>query len=591
MYISTSKSKNATLYYVCKSYRKDGGGTSSKRIEKLGSIDDVKKRCGCEDPHQWMKTYALELTERERLETLEVTVSYKPGAPIEYGKRSLFNGGYLFLDKMYHRLGLDRICRDIKERRRFEFDLDRILSRLIYTRVLYPGSKLSAFEDSKRLIEQPSFELEDIYRSLSVLAEESDFVQSRVFHNSQKVRTRDTSVIYYDCTNFFFEIEQADEYYIDKKGELKCGPRQYGRSKEHRPNPIVQMGMFMDSEGLPLAFCIDPGNTAETKTMVPLQKKLNADFSMSDYIVCTDAGLSAVNNRRFNDKEGRHYITVQSLKGTKIEEHLREWALSPEGWHVSGMDRDLVVTLFSDDAAKYSDRVFYKERWTKEKGIEQRLIVTWTKKYADYTRALRQQQVDRAMRAVENGTAKRRKKSPTDSSRFISETHCTGEGEVAQKTVFSIDQKAIEEEARFDGFYAICTNCEELSTLDVLRANSSRWEIEDMFRVLKTDFRSRPVYVRREDRIKAHFITCFLALLVFKMAKMELGMADLTTSQLREALIGMDYDYIEARGYKPVFERNDITEAICCSIDPCLRNQIVMKRKMNSVIKVCVKDS
>lgn len=586
MYISTSKSKNVTIYYVCKSFRKDGG-TTSKRIETLGTVDDIRRRCGDSDPIEWARNYARELTEKDKAEQRAVTVSLRPGVPMAMNERKVFNGGYLALSKVYHQLGISGICNDISSKYGFEYDLDNILSRLIYTRVLSPGSKLSSYSESRRFIEQPKFKLEEIYRSLSVLAKESDYIQSQVFRNSLSTVGRDTSVIYYDCSNFFFEIEQADMLQKNRAGELELGLRQYGHSKEHRPNPIVQMGLFMDRNGLPLAFCLNPGNTAETKTLVPLEKKLSTDFGMSDCVVCTDAGLSSMSNRRFNNREGRHFITVQSLKDKKIAPHLQQWALDPEGWHVCGQDN--TVTLFTDEAAKVSDKVLYKERWINENNLEQRLIVTYSEKYALYQRTLRQQQIDRALKAINNGTARRKKKSPNDASRFIAETHFTDSAEVAENTSYALDLEAIEKEARFDGFYAICSNLEDESAVEIIRANSQRWEIEDMFRTLKTEFESRPVYLRRNDRIIAHFITCFLALLIFKTLKIRLNLPDITTPQLRKKLIDMNYMQIRGEGYIPVFEGDDVTTAIADFVAPSLQNQIITSRNMKAIIKSCVK--
>ena len=583
MYISTSKSKNVTIYYVIKSFRKNGS-TTSKRVETLGTIDDIKKRCGDKDPIEWAHEYARELTIKEKEESRAVTLTLNPGVGMKLGERRCYNGGYLALSKVYHSLGLNKISKAISEKYSFDYDLNQILSRLIYTRVLYPGSKLSAYKESTRFIEPPRFKLEQIYRALSVLAKENDMIQSEVFKNSLSTVERDTSVIYYDCTNFFFETEQADGLYLSDENRYEIGLRQYGHSKERRPNPIVQLGMFMDRNGLPLAFCINPGNTAETQTLIPLEKKLHADFDMADCIVCTDAGLSALNNRRYNNRQGRHYITVQSLKDKKIAAHLQQWALDPEGWKVSGLDH--TVRLFTEEADRYRDRLLYKERWINEKNIEQRLIVTYSHKYAQYERTLRQQQIERALKTLKNGTAVKKKKSPNDASRFINVIHCTPLGELADKAVCTLNLQAIENEARFDGFYALCSNLEEeYSAVEIIRANSQRWEIEDMFRTLKTEFDSRPVYVRRSDRIKAHFITCFLALLIFKILKIKLQMPDLTTQQLRRELIAMDYMKIWGEGYVPIFEGNEITTAIASFVSPNLQNQIITTRGMKAIIK------
>lgn len=280
---------------------------------------------------------------------------------------------------------------------------------------------------------------------------------------------------------------------------------------------------------------------------------------------------------------------MQSLKDKKIAPHLQQWALDPEGWRVSGQDN--TVTLFTDEAAKVSDRVLYKERWINENNLEQRLIVTYSEKYALYQRTLRQQQIDRALKAINNGTARRKKKSPNDASRFIAETHFTDSAEIAENTSYTLDMETIEKEARFDGFYAICSNLENETAVEIIRANSQRWEIEDMFRTLKTEFESRPVYLRRNDRIIAHFITCFLALLIFKTLKIRLNMPDITTSQLRKELIGMNYLQIRGEGYMPVFEGNEITTAIAGYVASSLQNQIITTRNMKAIIKSCIKVS
>ena len=299
--------------------------------------------------------------------------------------------------------------------------------------------------------------------------------------------------------------------------------------------------------------------------------------------------LSSLSNRRYNNRQGRHFITVQSLKDNKIAQHLQQWALDPEGWHVSGQDN--TVTLFTEEFDKVRNRVLYKERWINEKKLEQRLIVTYSEKYAQYQRTLRQQQIDRALKSIKNGTARRKKKSPNDAYRFIVETHYTDNAEVADNTRYTLDIEAIQKEARFDGFYAICSNLEEETAVEIIRANAQRWEIEDMFRCLKTEFESRPVYLRRNDRIIAHFITCFLALLIFKTLKLKLEKPDLTTSALRKTLIGMDYLKIWGEGYMPVFKGDDTTTAIASFVSPTMQNQVITMRNMKSIVKSCVKVS
>src|SRR5665648_1001294 len=322
MRLSFSKSKNATSVYVIKDYTEKNKRTT-KIVEKLGTLKELEKKLGGQDPLEWSKNYVAKLNEDEK-KGIEpnIIAEFYPSKQIPMNEQVSFNGGYLFLQQIYHQLGLDKICKDITKKHKFTYDLDSILSRLIYSRIIFPSSKLATYELSKKFIEEPKFELQHIYRSLEVLAKEADFIQSSLYQNSLAVSKRNTGVLYYDCTNYFFEIEQED------------GLKQYGMSKEHRPSPIVQMGLFMDGDGIPLAFSINKGNTNEQTTLKPLEKKILSDFNLSKFVVCTDAGLASNDNRLFNTKGDRAFITTQSVK--KLKNHLKEWALSNEGWCLSG---------------------------------------------------------------------------------------------------------------------------------------------------------------------------------------------------------------------------------------------------------------
>jgi hypothetical protein len=311
MRLSISKSKNATSYYVKKDVTIDGKRTS-KIIEKLGTAAELEKKLGGRDPEEWAREYVEELNRLEKEGREPVVIAkYSPSKLINKGEQRSFNGGYLFLQKLYHGLGLHKICTEITKKYKFEYNLDSIISRLLYGRILFPSSKLSTYELSSQLIEPPNFKLHQIYRALEIIAKEADFIQSTLYKNSLKLSKRNTGVLYYDCTNYFFEIEQEE------------GLKQYGFSKEHKPNPIVQMGLFMDGDGIPLAFSITPGNTNEQVTMKPLEKKILSDFELSRFVVCTDAGLASNSNRRFNNQAGRAFITTQSIK--KLKGFLKEW--------------------------------------------------------------------------------------------------------------------------------------------------------------------------------------------------------------------------------------------------------------------------
>ena len=444
MRLSIVKTKNATQYYVIKSIRNKNGKSTSKIIEKLGNETEILKKSNGMDPVKWANEYIVKLNEIERANKLEVYQKYSPIKIIEKDRNTTFNIGYLFLQKIYKELKLDKICKQISKKYKFEYDLDSILSRLIYTRILEPSSKLSSFESSKNFLEQPNFELQHIYRALEVIANETEFIEAEVYKNSLSVVNRNTKILYYDCTNYFFETEQAE------------GLKQYGVSKENRPTPIMQMGLFMDGNGYPLAFYINPGNTNEQVTLKPLEKRIIEDFELSHFIVCTDAGLASKENRAFNNLQNRSYIVTQSLK--KIKGHLKEWALSTDGWHT--INSNSTINLKDIDNSSSNETVYYKERWIKENGMEQRLIVSYSPKYAAYQKSIRNGQVIRAENMIEKPSSVTRKRI-NDPKRFITSTYITSDGEIADSKKLTLNLEAINEEAMFDGFYAVCTTLED----------------------------------------------------------------------------------------------------------------------------------
>ena len=541
MRLSIVKTKNATQYYVIKSVRNKNGKSTSKIIEKLGNETEILKKSNGMDPVKWANEYISKLNEIERANKLEVYQKYSPIKIIEKDKNTTFNIGYLFLQKIYKELKLDKICKQISKKYKFEYDLDSILSRLIYTRILEPSSKLSSFESSKNFLEQPNFELQHIYRALEVIANETEFIESKVYKNSLSVVNRNTKILYYDCTNYFFETEQAE------------GLKQYGVSKENRPTPIVQMGLFMDGNGYPLAFCINPGNTNEQVTLKPLEKRIIEDFELSHFIVCTDAGLASKENRTFNNLQNRSYIVTQSLK--KIKVHLKEWALSTDGWHT--INSNSTINLEDIDNSSSNETVYYKERWIKENGMEQRLIVSYSPKYAAYQKSIRNGQVIRAENMIEKPSSVTRKKI-NDPKRFITSTYITGDGEIADSKKLTLNLEAINEEAMFDGFYAVCTTLED-DIEEIIKVNKRRWEIEESFRILKTEFKSRPVYLKNDDRIKAHFTTCFLSLLIYRILENKLD-CKFSSTEIIKTLKDMNWHELDLLGYHPIYRRNNITD-------------------------------
>jgi transposase len=578
MRLKISKSKNVEILYVIKTVYIDGK-QKTKTVERLGTVAELKEKLNGEDPIRWAKEYISELNQKEKEGTKEVLVKYSPVKEIPKNEQFSFNGGYLFLQKIYHQLGLHKICSDISDRHKFTFDLDSILSRLIYARIIYPSSKLATCELSKKFIEQPHFDIQHIYRALSILSKESDFIQSSLYKYSLKVSRRNTGILFYDCTNFFFEIEQPD---VD-------GLRQYGISKEHRPNPIVQMGLFMDGDGVPLAFSINKGNTNEQITLRPLEKTILSDFNLSKFIVCTDAGLASESNRKFNTKGDRAFVTTQSVK--KLKEHHKKWALDPKGWKLPGNSKtydiskldEMIDSMRIEDKSRVKSKVFYKQRWIKENGLEQKLIVTYSIKYRDYQRNIRQSQIERAQTLIDSNPKKISKPRQNDFKRFIKKTNCTKDGEVADKTVFSINQDIIAKEAAFDGFYGVCTNLEDDAS-QIIKINKRRWQIEECFRIMKSEFKSRPVYLSRADRIQAHFTTCFISLIIYRLLEKKLG-GKYTCSEIINGLRNMNFLQVKGEGYIPSYTRNDFTDDLHDAFGFKTHYQIVTTKKMKKIIK------
>lgn len=485
MRLNISKSKNRKFFRIIETVPQIGGGHKTVIIENLGSDLVLREKFPGREPEEVARERLEDLRRQKAQEEYELLPKLSSSKRIPMGRQAAFQGGYLFLQKIYAELGLRKLCQEISGNYKFDFDLSEILSYLLYTRILEPGSKRSSYETAQSYIEPPQFDLHQVYRALEVLAKENDKIQAEVYKASKKLVKRNDKVLYYDCTNYFFETEAAD------------GIRQYGYSKEHRPNPLVEMGLFLDGSGFPLAFSIHPGNTNEQTTLKPLEKKILKDFDLSRLIVCTDAGLSSTENRLFNDKFDRAFITTQPVK--KLKGHLKDWALDPEGWSLPGSRKTYSLNNIQEDDPQEFSRVYFKSRPIKENGLEQELIVSYSLKYKQYLRSLREAQLLRAETKLAKPSSLKRKR-PQDPTRFIKNYSITEDGELANHTFYELDEEAITAEERYDGFYAVCTNLEDRPEL-ILEVNKQRWQIEEAFRTLKTEFRARPVYLQRDDRI------------------------------------------------------------------------------------------
>lgn len=571
MRLRITKCKNTDIFYVIKTIYVNGK-QKTKTVERIGNTAEVKQKSNGEDPYIWAKKYVDELNKKEQEGTREILIKKSQTQLIDKDKRNLFNCGYFFLEKIYYGLQLDKICESITNKYQFKYDLNSILSRLIYGRIIFPSSKLAINELSKKFIEQPNFELHHIYRALEVISKENDFIQSELYKNSLKISKRNTGVLYYDCTNYFFEIEEAS------------GLRQYGPSKEHRPNPITQMGLFMDGDGIPLAFNITAGNTNEQGTLTPLEEKILKDFELSKFIVCTDAGLASNDNRKFNNKKDRAFITTQSIK--KLKKHLKDWALDPKDWSVVGDTKKYDISKLeeTEESKKLNyNKTFYKKRWIKENGLEQALIVTYSLKYKNYQQKIRNAQIERARKAIQNKNIKIDKCNQNDYKRFILKTNVTDDGEVAENKVFTINQTAIAEEEKYDGLYGVCTNLED-NVEEIIKVNHRRWEIEESFRIMKSEFKARPVYLSRDDRIQAHFMTCFIALLIHRLLEKKIE-EKYTCEEIINCLREMNLMYVGEEGYIPTYTRTDLTDELHEKYEFRTDYEITTEKKMKKILK------
>ena len=541
------KTANTTQYAIIKDINKNGKRTTCV-YENLGTIDKIKIRSGDEEPIKWLNDYVKKLNNEQKKDNLKVIIEKNTNKLIDKNIQTSFNVGYLFLQDIYYKLGINKICDDISSNYQFKFDLNDILSKLIYSRILFPASKLKTLDLSKKFLEQPNFEYQHIERALPILSKENDFIQSELYNNSKKYMPRNNRILYYDCTNFFFELEIEDNF------------RKYGKSKENRPNPIVQMGLFIDGDGIPLSCEITPGNTNEQVTLKPLEEKIIKDFELADIVVCTDAGLASKANRKFNATNTRKFITTQSLK--KLKGFLKEEALDlTNGWRLPGSDKIYNIEKLRTDEKLieiYKDKTFYKERWIKEDGIEQRLIITYSAKYQEYQKNIRNNQIERAKNLIDKNPKKIGKAKQNDPKRFIETINTTSNGEAAEETSYYINQDIINEEARYDGLYAVCTNLED-DVQDLIKINHKRWEIEESFRIMKTEFNARPVFHSNEEAIKAHFLICFLALTIYRYLEKKLD-EKYTVGEIIDTLKDMNLKKENEYAYSPNYIRTDLTD-------------------------------
>lgn len=569
MRVTTSKSKNSESFYISKGYVNNKGVSTSVIIRKLGTLKELLPEHGPtrDDVMKWAREEArLEtLKYKKEQQTKSVQIAFHSDHKLDYDQQVFYRGGYLFPQAFYYQLQLDKTCRKLRDKHKFKYDINVILSDLIYARILEPASKRSSFKTASEFLEKPSYQLHDIYRALDVLGNECDFIQSEVYKNSHLLGKRNDKVLYYDCTNYFFEIEQED------------GDKKYGKGKEHRPNPIIQMGMFMDGDGIPLVFSLFPENANEQTSLKPLETKVLQDFGCTKFIYCSDAGLGSEAIKKINHAGERAFIVTQSIK--KLNKDDKRWALDKTGFKRVSDDSPVDLSKIPEDDMG----LYYKDEPYTPHSLHQRLIITYSPKYAKYQKTIRNEQVERAEKMLHSGKTKKERRNPNDPARFIGKTAVTEDGEIAKIEKY-LDVDKIENEALYDGMYAVTTDLLDDDVKDILKVSEGRWEIEECFRIMKTDFEARPIYLQEDMRIKAHFLICFLALVIYRYLEKGLGNT-YTCETILDKLKTMNFADVQEQGFMPLYTRDKLTDALhqVCGFETDF--QLITKSQMKTIQK------
>lgn len=600
MRICFSRPQRPHTLYVQQSYRDKNGKSTSRKIETLGTEEEIEAKYGCPDGLEWAKAYVAELNEQAKLAKRKVKIELSPSKRIPVGEQVLYSGGDLMLLPMYNKLGLNEACKSIVDETKAKYNLAEILEALVMLRVLYPCSKRESYKLNQKRLRRTTFAIEDMYRALSLLSSHIDGLQAEIWKNSNKVMKRNTRVIYYDCTNYYFEIEDNDlPFESSLRHSRRQGIRRRGKSKEHRPNPIVQMGLLMNTDGIPLSFIIFPGNESEQPSLQKIEEMIADKFGLNEFVISTDAGLSSEDNRRYNMTEGREYIAVQSLPMLPAGD--QAMALDPHGWHVAFRDGSLspinpenpAQDTFNLDQMDWNKELhtrFYKEILVEKRlggrkntTRQERVIVTYSHDFALYLKHKREERLALAKKIVRNKNTKSRL-SQQDPRKYVQTTYVTADGEPAENIAMSVNWDAVDEEARFDGFYAYGTSLDD-DAVDVLKARNFHHEIEHLFRTTKTHLEARPVFLQREDRIRTHFLICFIAMTLIKMLQKQLDMPDLSVDRLISELRGIRFGYFKGIGYRPEFERNELTDRLQELAGIQVDTEIIPQKTMNRIIR------
>jgi transposase len=609
------KSKDPT-YFVQLGVR-NGKKTTTKNVARIGKHSELLKIT--DDPLTYAKEQVKKYNEeyaKENKVSLDIKVDFaeKIKATEEIASRSTaLNIGYFFLQTIYHDLDISKFFKDVTADRKIEFDPNLVNRFLTYSRILFPDSKLGTHQNLSRYYEQPDFDYVHILRTMDIMSEHYDEYINHLYEKSCNIVKRDTSVCFYDCTNYYFEVETDDCDYTDPiTGETIKGLRKYGPSKEHRPNPIVEMGLFMDCDGIPLSMCITSGSDNEQTTAIPLEEKLTKMFKGKKFIYCADAGLGSFNIRNFNSMGGRAFIVTQSVK--KLSSTLQTAVFNDSDYRFLSTDKPATIehmrtfdrydkaneTVYNDciykiiNADKAIDVGLYEERICKNGKVKkvkskallpQKIIVTFSRKMMEYQRYIRNRQIERAKNMLKNLDPETYKKGPHDVTRFIKRTSSTKSGEEVTDS-YEINQSVIDEEEKYDGFYAVATNLDDAAR-DILAVSSNRYKIEDCFRVMKTNFASRPVFHQKPDRILAHFMICYTALLIYRILekKLNLNNTHFSIENVIETMNSMNVANIEDMCYMSTYTSSQVCTALNAITGLGLDKKYYQPKELNKKIK------
>ena len=596
-------------YYIQQGFR-NGKKTTTKNIKRLGKHSELLLIT--DNPLEYAKNEVKKMNEEYRSGRSEfiVTMDFNeriPSTDSPCSNSTSLNIGYLYLKDIYAKLNLSDFFKSVSSDRKITYDCNKICQFLTYARILDPASKYGTYDKLDTYYEKPQVEYQHMIRFLDILDRNSDQYLKHLFDNSENIVKRDTSVMYYDCTNYFFETEKPDEEIVDEvTGEMILGPRQFGISKENKTSPIVEMGLIMDRRGIPISMCIHPGNTNEQLTAVPLEKEVIKMTGNKKFIYCADAGLGSYNIRKFNDMGGRAYIVTQSVK--KLGQEIKDIVFNDSNYHLLSNDDTITLkemrtfdkkdannlSLYNDFAYKvipantamdtglYEEKVYKNGRTKKVKAkgtLHQYIIVTFSRKMMEYQRTIRERQLERAKKLLRLKDPEKIKKGPNDIRRFLKNTS-------SDTANYVLDMDKIHEEEKYDGFYAVATNLDD-SAKDILAVAQNRYKIEDCFRIMKTNFDARPVFLRKPERIRAHFLICYTALLIYRLmeCKVDDNLTHVTTSNLIKTLRNMNVVNMDDMYYKSIYSGSQALDALERCFELQLNRKYYRPSDLNKIVK------